>query len=115
MDLSVIHHRNIQKLAIEMYKVKQNMSPPLMNDNFVQTQNTYNLRNEQVWEIRPVKSVYNDTETLSLRGPKIWAMLLNDIKKSESLKEFTCKVKQWKPESCTCRLCKVYVNNLGFL
>ena len=64
-----------------------------MNDIFVQKQNTYNLRNEQVWEIRPVKSVYNDTETLSFRGPKTWDMLPKNIKKSESLQEFTCKSK----------------------
>ena len=111
-----IHHRNIQKLAIEMYKVKHNMAPPLMNDIFIQKQNTsYNLRNVQTWDIRAVKSVYNGTETLSFRGPKTWDMLPNDIKNSESLKEFTYKVKKWKPESCTCRLCKVYVTNLGFL
>ena len=110
-----IHHRNIQKLAIEMYKVKHNISPPLMNDIFIPKQNTYNLRNSQVWEIRPVKSVYNGTETLSFRGPKTWDMLPNDIKISESLQEFICKVKKWKPENCSCRLCKVYVNNLGFL
>ena len=110
-----IHHRNIQKLAIEMYKIKNNMSPPLMKDIFIQKENTYNLRNKQPWEIRPVKSVYNGTETLSFRGPKTWDMLPNSIKQSESLQEFTYKVKKWKPDSCTCRLCKVYINNLGFL
>ena len=32
MDNSVsIHHRNLQKLAIEMYKVKHSLSPPFMN------------------------------------------------------------------------------------
>ena len=86
-----------------------------MNDIFIPKQNTYNLRNSQVWEIRPVKSVYNGTETLSFRGPKTWDMLPNDIKLSESLQEFTVKVNKWKPENCTCRLCKVYVNNLGFI
>jgi len=92
-----IHHRNIQKLAIEMYKIKNNMSPPLMKDIFIQKENTYNLRNKQPWEIRPVKSVYNGTETLSFRGPKTWDMLPNSIKQSESLQEFTYNVKKWKP------------------
>ena len=110
-----IHHRNIQKLAIEMYKIKHSISPQLMNDIFIQKDNTYNLRSGQVWEIRAVKSVYNGTESLSFRGPKTWDMLPTDIKKSESLREFIFKVKRWKPEGCTCRLCKIYVNNLGFL
>ena len=110
-----IHHRNIQKLAIEMYKTKHNISPQLMNNIFIQKENKYNLRNEQIWEIRAVKSVYNGTESLSFRGPKTWDILPRDIRNSESLSEFIFKVKLWKPEGCTCRLCKVYVNNLGFI
>ena len=110
-----IHHRNLQKLAIEMYKVKHNISPELMNNIFDQKDNTYDFRSEQIWEIRAVKSVYNGTESLSFRGPKTWDMLPTDIKNSESLGEFVHEVKKWKPEGCTCRLCKVYINNLGFL
>ena len=66
-----IHHRNIKKLAIEMYKVKQNISPQLMNGIFVKKDNIYNLRSEPKWQIRKVKSVYHGTESLSFRGPKI--------------------------------------------
>ena len=34
-DKSVyIHHRTIHQVAIEMYKVKNNLSPPLMNEHF---------------------------------------------------------------------------------
>ena len=29
-----IHHRNLQKLAIELYKVQNNLSPTLMKDIF---------------------------------------------------------------------------------
>ena len=35
-DSSVsIHHRNVQKLAIEIYKVLHGFSPPILNDIFV--------------------------------------------------------------------------------
>ena len=33
-----IHHRNIRVLAIEIYKVKQGTSPPLLNEVFVPRQ-----------------------------------------------------------------------------
>ena len=89
-----IHHRNLQTLAIEMYKVKQNISPQLMHNIFIKKDNIYNLRSEPIWEIRDVKSVYHGTESLSFRGPKTWDMLPDDIKKSESLREFVLKVKK---------------------
>ena len=110
-----IHQRNLQKLAIEMYKVKQNISPQLMHNIFIKKDNIYKLRNETRWETGAVKSVYHGTESLSFRGPKTWDMLPTDIKNSESLREFVLKVKKWKPEGCTCRLCKTYITNLGFL
>ena len=39
-----IHHKNIQKLAIEMFKIKTNLSPPLMKKIFKENTNTYDLR-----------------------------------------------------------------------
>ena len=35
MDKSVcVHHRNLQQLAMEMFKVKNNLSPPFMQELF---------------------------------------------------------------------------------
>ena len=50
-----------------MYKVKNDISTQLMKNIFIQKENTCNLRREQVWETRAVKSVYNGTESLSFR------------------------------------------------
>ena len=53
LDNSVsIHHKNIQKVAIEMYKVKNNLSLPLINKLFKPTLNDYDLRNKRCWEHR---------------------------------------------------------------
>ena len=41
-----IHHRNIQKLAIKIYKVINNESPIIMKHIFPETANPYNLRNK---------------------------------------------------------------------
>ena len=39
-----VHFRNIQKLAIEMFKVFKNLSPPIISDLFEVRENNYNLR-----------------------------------------------------------------------
>ena len=48
----------------------------------------------------------HDTETFSFLAPKIWDILLKDIKDSESLDTFKSKIKKWIPSECPCRLCK---------
>ena len=57
-DISVsIHHRNIQKLAIEIYKVLHGFSPPILNDIFVPVSRPYNFRRNDTLERRRVNSV----------------------------------------------------------
>ena len=54
-----IHQRNIQKLAIEMYKIKNNLSPIPMKDIFKEYVNTYDLRNKRCWEASKVRTVFS--------------------------------------------------------
>ena len=110
-----IHHRNLQKLATEMYKVKNNLSPSFMKSVFPDSVNPYNLRSKPSFHTSNIRTVYNGTETISFRGPKTWSLVPNAIKNSKSLSEFKAKIKHWKPEGCMCRLCKVYIANLGYL
>ena len=55
-----IHHNNIHALAIEMYKVANDMSPDIMNEVF-KLKNTphYNLRHTSNISTDPIHSDYN--------------------------------------------------------
>ena len=97
-----IHHRNLQRLAIEMYKVKNNISPNFLKEIFPDTSNPYTLRNQPAFNTYNVRTVAYGTETLSFRGPKTWSMVPNDIKACKSLQEFKSKIKKWMPIGCTC-------------
>ena len=65
-----IHHRNLQKLAIEMFKIKNNLCPIPMKEIFKDYVNTYDLRNKRCWETCKVKTVFYNTETIRYQGPK---------------------------------------------
>ena len=66
-----IHIINIQRLATEMFRFYNGISPSLMNNIFkLKMEHSSNLRH--VYEFsRPVKSVYHGTESISYLGPKI--------------------------------------------
>ena len=110
-----IHHRNLQKLATEMYKIKNHISSPLFQEIFPEFTGFHDLRNNKCWKTYNIRTVLYGSETISYRGPKTWELLPQSIKDSRSLKEFKEKVKHWKPVGCACRLCKTYVAELGFL
>ena len=110
-----IHHRNIKILATETYKFLQRFSHPLINEIFVERNNNYSLRGNNLLTRRRVNSVRYGTETVSFLAPKIWDILPKDIKDSESLDIFKRKIKKWIPSECPCRLCKTYVPQVGFI
>ena len=110
-----IHNRNIKILATETYKFLQGLSPPLMNEIFVERNNNYSLRGNNVLTRRRVNSMRYDTETVSFLAPKIWDILPKDIKNSESLDILTRKIKKWIPWRCPCKLCKTFVPQVGFI
>ena len=89
-----IHHRNIKILATETYKFLQEFSPPLMNEVFVERNNNYSLRGNDLLTRRRVNSVIYGTETVSFLAPKIWDILPKDIKDPESLDIFKRKIKK---------------------
>ena len=106
-----IHERNVQTLAIELYKVWYNISPKIMNLVFPVNTNLRSGGNEFL--SRNVKSVNYGTDSLSHLGPKIWKLVPNEWK-TLSLSKFTEKIRKWKPP-CPCKLCKTYIQGVGYI
>ena len=104
-----IHQRNLQKLAIEMYKVKNGLSPEIMTDIF-----TLKTRGNSDFVIPQVTTVNKGIETIRYRGPLTWDLVPDEIKQAESLSIFQDRIKKWKPTGCTCRLCKAYIPGIGY-
>ena len=67
-----MHYRNIQALAIEMFKVTNGMPHLIMNEIFqLREQSYYNLRHTSSFVIPPIHSVYHGSESASYLGPKM--------------------------------------------
>ena len=78
-------------------------------------QSQYNLRYNSLFSRPLVKSVYKGTESLSFLGPKIWNILPDTYKDLPNLDSFKVALKKWRTVSCRCRICKVYIANVGFV
>ena len=64
------HKRNLQKLATEIYKIKNNLYPSFLSDIFPISQNPYELRNKKICKTVNIHTVFYGSETVSFRGPK---------------------------------------------
>ena len=116
-DRSVtIHQRNIQILALEMFKVLNNLTPKVMNEVFpLKSPLNYELRRPREFYTRPIRTVHYGTESIGFLAPKIWDIVPDNIKVSSTIIEFKRKIKGWIPTNCPCRLRRTFIPNLGFI
>ena len=107
------HYSNIQILMIELYKIKNELAPPIMDSVLNRRNITYNFRNFSQKERK--RTVFDGLETLSYRAPQLWTLLPEEIKQKSTINLFKSNVKQWICKERSCRLSKVFVPNLGFI
>ena len=88
-----IHQRNLQVLATEIFKWKNNLSPKIMSDIFNFKEAKYNLRKFNDMAVGNIKTTTYGTETIRYRAPLTWEMVPEHIKQSQSISEFKTKIK----------------------
>ena len=117
IDSSVsVHDRNLRTLATEMYKIYHGISPTIINEIFtLRHQNQCNLRNWTYFDAPKVRTVNHGSESVRYLGSKIWEIIPAYMKELDTIEKFKIAIKKWKPESCPCRLCRVYLQNIGYL
>ena len=109
------HQRNIHQVAIEMFKVKHDLSPPFMKEIFTYLRNEKGTRSGDTFLRPSVDSVYKGDQSLRSFGPIVWNdMLPSRLKSCQSLSEFKTNIKSWIPDNCPCKLCKTYIPGLGY-
>ena len=92
-----IHDRNLQRLLIEIFKVRMKLTPEIMNEGFDIIESPYPLRNELRFKSRNIRTVKYGTETTAFVSSRIWSYMPSELKESTSLNEFRSKIKAWKP------------------
>ena len=80
-----IHHRIVQALATEMFKIYRDLSPDILREIFVPKISLYNFRKNNTFERRQIHSVYHGTESLSFQDPKVWNLMPLELKQLEYL------------------------------
>ena len=110
-----IHDRDLQRLLIEIFKVKMRFAPEIMNEVFDIIESPYPLRNELRFKSRNIRTVRYGTETAAFVVSKIWSYMSSERKESTSLNEFRSKIRTWQPENGPCKLCRIYLQRIGYL
>ena len=106
-----VHQRNIQLVAIEMYKAIKELGPKIVRDLFTFNQNE---NSDRIFTRPNVENKTTGENTQGYFGPIVWdEMLPNEYKDIETLEKFKISIKKWRPDNCPCSLCGEYVHGVG--
>ena len=84
-----------------------------MKDIFHYVQKSYSLRNHPELQRQRNRTLFFGTVSILLK-PRIWKLIPSDIKNTNSLGIFKEKLKFWTTDKCPWRLCRTYIQNVGF-
>ena len=97
-----------------MYEVSNGVASKIFEDIFsFNIFASYDLHYQSEFGRSLVKSAFNETETISYLGLRIWDLVPLEMKQKEYLTSFKTAIKTWKTHNCLCRLCKKYVASIG--
>ena len=101
-----IDQRNIHPLAIELFKVKRNLSNVIMCNISKARTLTYNVRSQTDFVRDYVNTRRYGLNSLTYFAPKVWDIIPLEIKNINSLQKFKTEIRKWAPENCSCYLCR---------
>ena len=110
-----IHHRNIQSMAIELFKVKNILFNRIMCDIFGTRNLDYNLRSQKDFIKTRVNASSFGLSSLKSLATKMQDIVPYEIKSLGNLNLFKKKIRNWEPKGCHCRLCKQYLHGVGYV
>ena len=87
------------------------MAPEIVTEIFpLRPQGQYNLRSWSDFTLPIVRTVNYGIESI-----RYLENIPANVKEVDKIERFKSGVKKWKPESCPCRFCKTYLEQIGYI
>ena len=108
-----IHYKNIQSLAIELFKVEKGIANPILCDIFPLRSIDYNLKSQTDFSVISVNTTSFGLNSLRYFESKVWNMVSLELKNLTDVASFKSEIRKWEPMQCECTLCLPYMHSIG--
>ena len=101
-----IRTQNLQKLMLEIYKCLSSENPSFIWQIFRAKDVAYKLRTKNLPQLPSTNTLTYGNDSLSFRGAILWNTLSDSKKSLTATASFKRSIKEWKVESCSCKMCR---------
>ena len=110
-----IHDKNIQSLAIELFKLEKGIANPILCDIFLLRSTDYNLRSQTDFSVSSVNTTHFGLNSLRYFASKVWNMVPLELKNLNDVEIFKFEIRKWEPVQRECTLCLPYMDSIGYV
>ena len=110
-----IHHKNIQSIAIELFKVEKGIANPILFDIFPLRSIDYNLRSQTDFSVSSVNTIHFGLNFPRYFASKVWNIVPFELKNLNDVEIFKSEIRKWEPMQCECTLCLPYMHSIGYV
>ena len=101
----MIHQKQLQHLATEVYKSLTKLSHGFTRNFFERNHIPYNLQPGELLLLPPDESTHYSANSVAFRGSLLWNSLPSQVKESQTLREFEKRIKNLRSIHCTLTVC----------
>ena len=95
-----IRHKNIQSLAIELFKVEKGIAHPILYDIFPLRSIDYNLGSQTGFSVSSVNTTHFGSNSLGYFASKVWNMVPLELKDLTDVEIFKSEIRKWESRKC---------------
>ena len=111
---SKIHHKKIQSLAIELFKVFKGISNPILYI-FPLRPIDYNLKYQTDVSISRANACHFALNPLQYFVSKVWNVVSPELKNLNNFEMFESEIRKWEPTHWKCKFFLPYIQNIGYV
>ena len=112
-----LHERTL--LKIYLAKIAQCLSSieifPHLQLKYAKLRIICQLRSQTDFSLHSVNTIAYGLKSLKYFAGKVWSIVAFEIRNAISPKEFSDKMKSWRPENCPCGVCLTYIHQVGYI
>ena len=112
-DNSFVSTIEISRVAVELFKVKENFPNTIMSDIFPTRVLNYSLRSQTDFLRITVNTTKFGLNSLRHFTSKVWIMIPTEIKNSSTDEMFKSKISKREPNDC--KFCQDYLHRIGYV
>lgn len=104
--LPTLHIRRMRAVAIETFKILNNLSPPVLQDLLKLQERKYNFRYSNILHVPQVNSTGYGKNSFRMAAPTLWNSLPDDFRKTTNFNHFKRLLSSWNGGACACVACR---------